>query len=69
MKNAKKSSARRVTKSEAGIPLKKICTELKLEPKAARRKLRAAALSFHGNRERWVFSPAQAKQAREILGA
>lgn len=49
-------------------PLKAICAKLRIEPKAARRKLRkAAGLSFHGGRERWTFTPAQALKVIEIL--
>lgn len=49
------------------IALKTICSQLKIEPKAARRKLRASELSFHGEGERWVFTEAQAAKVREIL--
>lgn len=67
------SSAKKVVKSEkaagSAVVLKTICSQLKIEPKAARRKLRAAKLSFHGSRERWTFAPGQAKQVREILSA
>lgn len=66
-----KSTAKLVKKAEPkdGIALKTICAKLKLEPRLARRKLRAAELSFHGKRERWVFTPAQAAKATEILRA
>jgi hypothetical protein len=61
--------AKRITKSTtAPVALKSILPK-GMTDKAARRKLRAAAPSFHGKRERWTFTPAQAKQAREILGA
>lgn len=49
------------------LVLKSICGELKIEPKAARRKLRAAGLEFHGKRERWTFNPKQAQQVRSLL--
>lgn len=62
---SKKSAPRKVSVA-AVQPLKAIVPK-DMEPKAARRKLRAAGLSFHGKRERWVFTPAQAKQVREIL--
>lgn len=52
-----------------GTPLKTICAKLKIEPRLARRKLRAADLAFHGKRERWVFTAAQAAKATEILRA
>lgn len=66
-----KSSAKLVKKAEPkdGTPLKTICAKLKIEPRLARRKLRAADLSFHGKRERWIFTPAQATKATEILKA
>lgn len=48
-------------------PLKTICASLRIEPKAARRKLRAAGLSFHAARERWTFTESQAARVREIL--
>lgn len=70
-KVAKKSSAKLVTKSTAsdGIALKSICSALKIEPRLARRKLRAAKLAFHGARERWTFNAAQATKVKEILRA
>lgn len=39
--------------AKSTIPLKRICTELKIDPKLARRKLRKAGLAFHTKRERW----------------
>lgn len=70
-KPAAKSTAKLVKKSDPkdGIPLKAVCAKLKIEPRLARRKLRAADLAFHGKRERWVFTPAQAAKATEILRA
>jgi hypothetical protein len=55
--------------SGEGIPLKTICAKLKIEPRLARRKLRAADLAFHSKRERWNFTAAQAAKATEILRA
>jgi len=51
------------------VALKTILAELDLpaDGKLARRKLRAQRWDWHGHNERWVFSPAQAKKAREIL--
>lgn len=67
---AKTSTAKLVKKvAGEGIPLKAICAKLKIEPRLARRKLRAAELSFHGKRERWNFTAAQAAKATEILSA
>lgn len=69
-KPAAKSSAKLVKKvATDGTPLKTICAKLKIEPRLARRKLRAADLAFHGKRERWVFTAAQAAKATEILRA
>lgn len=65
-----KSTAKLVKKSDAsGTPLKVICAKLKIEPRLARRKLRAADLAFHGKRERWIFTASQAAKATEILSA
>lgn len=66
-----KSTAKLVKKAEPkdGTPLKTICAKLKIEPRLARRKLRAAELSFHGKRERWTFTPTQAAKVTEILKA
>lgn len=68
---SKKKTAKKVAKKTTGnrIPLKKICQELKIEPKMARRKLRAANLSGHDSQSRWEFTAAQAKKAKEILAA
>lgn len=59
----------------ARIPLKKICSELGIEPKAARVKLRRAwrregedNVSFHSKGARWDLLPREAKEVREILG-
>jgi hypothetical protein len=65
-----KSTAKLVKKASGeGTPLKSICAKLKIEPRLARRKLRAANLAFHGKRERWNFTAAQAAKATEILRA
>jgi hypothetical protein len=70
-KAAVKSSAKLVKKADAkdGTPLKALCAKLKIEPRLARRKLRAADLAFHGKRERWTFTAAQAAKVTEILRA
>jgi hypothetical protein len=47
--------------------LKTLCSQLRIEPKAARRKLRKAGFSWHGLRERWMMTPKQLEQARNIL--
>lgn len=59
--------AKRVTKS--AVVLKSICQDLKMEPKAARRKLRKAGLSFHAKKERWVIPAAQVPKVKEVLRA
>ena len=67
---AKKSSAKVVSKPAGdGIALKTICGQLKIEPRAARRKLRNAELDFHDHRDRWTFTPKQAERVKEILRA
>ncbi len=70
-KSTKKTSAKKVTKKTASnlVPLKKICQELEIDPRMARRKLRAADLAGHDSSSRWEFTPAQAKKAKEILAA
>lgn len=60
-----KRAARRVPAEKTA--LKSLCSQLRIEPKVARRKLRAAKFSWHGSRERWVMTPAQLERAREIL--
>lgn len=61
--NAKTTS----TKSETRVPLKRICADLKMEPRLARRKLRNADLSFHDSRDRWSFTKAQVPKVKAIL--
>lgn len=69
-KTAKKVSAKKVTKKTGNrIPLKKLCQELKIDPKMARRKLRAAGLAGHDPKARWDFTAAQAKKAKEVLSS
>jgi len=66
--STKPAKAVRTGKKIERTPLKAICKALRIEPKAARRKLRkAAGLSFHAARERWTFTEAQAAKVREIL--
>jgi len=74
-KAAKKSAkpavkvATKTTRTGDGTPLKSICSQLKIEPRLARRKLRAANLAFHGAKERWSFTDAQTAKVKEILRA
>jgi hypothetical protein len=77
-KSKGKGAAKRATKpakAEARIPLKKICADLGIEPKAARVKLRriwrreeSPGVSFHTKGSRWDLTPAQAKEVRAHLG-
>lgn len=64
-----KSIGKQIAAAGSGTPLKTICAKLKIEPKLARRKLRAAKLDFHGHRERWTFNARQAEKVAEILSA
>lgn len=67
---AKKTTAKVVSKpASEGIALKTICGQLKIEPRAARRKLRNAELDFHDHRDRWTFTPKQAERVKELLRA
>lgn len=67
--------AKRETSAPAGtIPLKKICQELGVDPKASRVKLRrvwrredSPGVQFHSKGARWDLTPAQAKEVRAIL--
>jgi len=55
------------------IPLKTICAELDLDPKATRVKLRRMIaneeINFHDHAQRWEFTPAQAKVVRQALNS
>lgn len=55
------------TNGKGKIALKTICSNLKVEPKAARRKLRKSELAFHALKDRWMFTAAQAERVKEIL--
>ncbi len=71
---AKVAKAKTAPKTEApasgtGTPLKTLAAKLGIEPKLARRKLRAAKFDWHGHRERWTFNAKQLEKAREILSA
>lgn len=71
-----KAAVKVATKNaDARIPLKKICADLEIEPKAARVKLRRAwrregeqNVAFHTKGARWDLTPKEAKEVREILG-
>lgn len=68
-KKVAKKVAKAPTKAPAhnGNVLKSICKDLKVEPRIARRRLRAAKLAFHGTRERWEFTPTQIEKVRSII--
>lgn len=74
-KVAKKTPAPKAVKKAAPstattpgkIALKTLCQELKLDPKAARVKLRRAKLGFHDATNRWEFTATQADKVREVL--
>jgi hypothetical protein len=68
-KKSTKPATKVAAKSDGKIALKTICAKLKIEPKAARRKLRKSGLSFHEARDRWTFTSAQAERVTEILKA
>lgn len=57
------------SKNNGLIPLKTLCSQLKVDPRSARRKLRKAKINGHTARDRWTFkagSPSLTK-AREAL--
>ena len=73
-KGSKKRTAKKVASKKSNgtaMPLKKLCQQLKLDPKMARRKLRAdtAMAKIHQSKGRWEFTTAQAKKAKAVLSA
>lgn len=53
------------------VPLKTLCSQMKVDPRTARRRLRKAKITGHDARDRWSFkkgSPAFEK-AREAIRA
>ena len=78
-KKGKVGRKERTPKADTGtgarIPLKRICAELKIEPKAARVKLRRAlrredsplSATLHSIGGRWDLTPAQAKAVKAEL--
>jgi len=67
---AKKVAKKVATKKASNrIPLKKLCSKLDIDPKMARRKLRAAGLAGHDPKSRWEFTATQAKKAEAVLSA
>lgn len=71
---ASKAKGAKVAKADgARIPLKAICSELGLDPKASRVKLRRArrvdgSLAFHARGSRWDLTKSEAAEVRAILG-
>lgn len=53
------------------IPLKKLCSQLKIDPRDARRRLRKAKITGHSASARWSFKLGSAAltKAREALRA
>ena len=72
-KASKKRTAKKVSKKVAAksnlIPLKKVCQAAKVDPKMARRTLRASTkwMKVHTSRGRCEFSKAQATQVQKFL--
>lgn len=66
-KRAPRKTGKKAAKPSGKTPLKTICGPLKMDPKAARRKLRKAGFTWHDKRDRWTFTDAQAAKAKEIL--
>ena len=48
------------------IPLKQLCRELNLEPRAARIKLRAL-IEDHGHKQRWAWAEKEAIKIKKLL--
>lgn len=79
MKKQIKGRAVAVKAADAGegrIPLKKICADIGIEPKAARVKLRRAwrregekNVSFHTKGARWDLTKREAAEVRALLSA
>jgi len=73
-KVSKKTGAKKVAAKKTAsnlIPLKKVCQAAKLDPKMARRTLRASTkwMKVHTSRGRWEFTKAQATAVQKFLAA
>lgn len=70
-KKVSKKVAKKVATKKASnrIPLKRLCSKLNLDPKMARRTLRAAGMAGHDPKARWEFTETQAKKAEALLKA
>lgn len=72
-KSKKGTRAATAEKRGASIPLKKICQELGLDPKASRVRLRRflrsddKGVQFHKIGSRWDLTPTQAKEVKAFL--
>jgi len=71
---AQPASKKRTVESKGSgkmIPLKTICAQLELDPKATRVKLRRmignGEIKWHDHSARWEFTPARAKEVRALL--
>lgn len=73
--NSKKGTRAATAEKRAGgtIPLKKICQDLGLDPKASRVRLRRflrsedGGVAFHKIGSRWDLTPKQAKEVKTFL--
>ncbi len=54
-------------KSATVTPLKAICSSLKLDPRTARRVLRAQGFDWHGPRARWDMTAKQIEKVTTVL--
>lgn len=70
-KKTAKKVAKKVEKRSGLTPLKALCKTLRIDPRLARRVLRAdkAMVKVHEAKGRWEFTEAQAKKAKAVLTA
>jgi phage terminase small subunit len=74
-RKARATAAKATNGSSARIPLKRICSDLGIEPKRARVKLRRVwrkdeeegAVAFHSRGSRWDLTAKEAKEVTAIL--
>lgn len=64
---AKVKAKATATPEDGKLALKSICSQLRIEPKKARRILRKAGFSWHDLGERWRMTDAQAQRVRDTL--
>lgn len=69
--SSKKKTVQKAASTGKLIPLKVICAQMDLDPKATRVKLRRliakGEIDWHDTNERWEFTPARAKEIRAHL--